>query len=260
MKTVSESTELASNPEVQAIAPLSAPSPIEMMQAMIKGGVTENNVAAFEKLAELQWKFEARDAEKTFAAAFGGLQGKLKNVKATHSVNTKQGDLKFKVAKFEDLWDQLKPLFEEFQFTAGFVQKYEEGMPLRVTQVFILQHVPSGHKTETPFTVRVGSGPPGASEFQADGAASSYAKMRSVCSCLNIIIEQAIGDDASAIGDINTKISKAQADELERRCKELNTDIQKFLDLPGVKTFAEIPAANYRMLDKFLSIKEKAAR
>lgn len=259
MKTA-DSTELSVvKPESQVVEQV-APSPIEMMQAMIKGGVTASNVAAFEKLAELQWKFEARDAEKTFAGAFARLQARTKAVKATHAVTTKQGDLKFKVAKFEELWEQLKPLFGEFEFTASFIQKYEEGMPLRVTLTFILQHVPSGHKIERPFTVRVGQGPPGASEFQADGAASSYAKMRAVCSCLNIIIEQAIGDDASAIGDVSTKITREQADELERRCKDLNTDIQKFLDLPGVKTFAEIPATNYRMLDKFLSIKEKAAR
>ena len=44
-----------------------APSPAEMMQAMIKCGVTENNVAAFEKLAELQWKFESRDAETAYS-------------------------------------------------------------------------------------------------------------------------------------------------------------------------------------------------
>jgi len=235
---------------------VAAPSPMHMMQSLIKEGLTKDNALAFEKLAELQWKFEAREAEKTFAAAFAELQSKTKAIKATHAVNTRDGALKFKVAKFEELWEQLKPLFEKHKFTAGFVQKYEDGMPLRVTQVFILQHAPSGHKTETPFTVRVGQGPPGASEFQADGAACSYAKMRAVCNCLNIIIEQAIGDDASALGDTSTKVTKDQSDELERRLALVNGRASDFLTLAGAKCFADIPAATYGILDRFLAKKE----
>lgn len=258
MKTANPQPDLA----VATTQPLpppatTAPSPIQMMQAMIAGGVNEKNVMAFERLAELQWKFEAREAEKTFSAAFAELQSKVKSVKATHRVETKTGDLKFKVAKFEDLWNQLKPLFEEYKFTAGFVQKYEEGLPLRVTQTFILQHTPSGHKTLTPFTVRVGQGPPGASEFQADGAASSYAKMRAVCSCLNIVIEQAIGDDASAMGDTTTKVTKQQSDELEHRLKMVNGKVADFLTLAGAASFADIPAANYGICDRLLKSKER---
>lgn len=235
-----------------------APTPIQMMQSIIAGGVTKDNVLAFEKLAELQWKFEARDAEKTFASAFAELQSKVKAVKATHAVKTKQGELKFKVAKFEEVMEQLTPLLSEGQFTLSFEQKYEEGMPLRVSVVCTLQHVPSGHKIERSFTVRVGQGPPGASEFQADGAASSYAKMRVLCSCLNIVIEQAIGDDASALGDIATKITKTQAEELEHRLAMVNGKPSDFLNLAGAKSFAEIPAATYPIMDRFLQKREQS--
>ena len=259
MKTATENLALESVKPMEMAAPV-APSPLQMMQAIISGGVTEKNIMAFEKLAELQWKFEARDAEKTFSAAFAKLQARIKNVKATHAVTTKQKELKYKVAKFEDLWDQLKPLFEEYEFTAGFTQKYEEGLPLRVTQTFIFQHTPSGHKTETPFTVRVGGGPPGASEFQSDGAASSYAKMRAVCSCLNIVIEQAIGDDAAALGDTTNKVTRDQADELERRLALVNGRASDFLTLAGAKSFADIPAATYGILDRFLAKKEGRAQ
>lgn len=232
----------------------------QMLHAVIEKGVSNDNVAALEKLVALYERMETRQAEKDFASAFASLQSKVKSVKAIHAVNTKGGDLKFKVAKFEELWKQLKPLFEEYAFTAGFKQKYEDGMPLRVTQIFILQHAPSGHKTETPFTVRVGQGPPGASEFQADGAASTYSKMRAVCSCLNIVIEQAIGDDASALGDTNTKVTKAQSDELRHRLTMINGRASDFLALAGANSFDEIPAATYGILDRFLSKKEQQGK
>jgi len=248
-----ETLELAAVTKEPLPVAAPAPAPIEMMQAMIKNGMKEGDVAAFEKLAELQWRFEARDAEKAFASAFQKLQGDCKNVKAVHIVPTRDGKTKYKVAKFEEIWEMLKPLFERYEFTASFTQSYEQSVPLRVTQNFILQHVPSGHKITSPFTVRVGQTDAGMQDYQSDGKATTYAKTRAVCNCLNIVIEQAVDEnDPRNLGDTNTKITPEQAGELEHQVKMLNRNVAAFLKLAGAATFGEIPAANFPMLERML--------
>ena len=240
--------------EVGAVAaPSSAPSVAEMFAIAQKGG----NADAMKTVAELMWKQEERQAGRDYAEAFKGLQRAIPRIKAIHIVPDKNGNKKFKVAKFEEIMTQLSPLLEEHGFTINFPQRYEEGLPLRITVTCRLQHTASGHATETPFTVRVGNGPPGCGDSQADGAASSYAKMRALCMALNIVIEPALNDDASALGNVTDKVTKAQADELEHRAAMTNSNRVAFLQLAGADSFAEIPASSYPILDRMLTRKEK---
>ncbi len=234
------------------------PSVALMLQKVIDGGITADNVSALEALVGLYERMEAKNAEKEFAAAFEKVQSGVKRIQATHIVPDKHGVEKYKVAKFQEVWDKVEPLLIQEGFTASFAQKYEEGLPLRVTTIFILQHTASGHKTETPFTVRVGNGPPGCSDFQADGAAASYAKMRAMCGKLNIIIESG-DDDARMIGE---SIGSALAGDLAARVEEVGADREAFLKFAGAKEFEEISDQRWPELDAMLKRKEsaKAAR
>ena len=247
------------------VAPVDPPGQVsiaQMFQAVIQSGDASKNAAAIQTLAELKWKEEERQAGREYAAAFSALQRDIPRIRAVHIVPDKQGNKKFKVAKFEEIMDQLIPLLKSHSFAISFPQKYEEGTPLRITVICQLQHIASGHVTQTPFTVRVGNGPPGCGESQADGAASSYAKMRALCAALNIVIEQAIGDDAGALGDTTTKITAAQATELEHRTAMLEWSKSVFFDMAGsnVKSFADIAAQDYERLNRLLQRKEKGGK
>lgn len=237
------------------------PSVAMMLQKVIDGGITSENVSALDALVGLYDRMQAKDAEKQFAVAFSKLQSQIQRIEAIHPVPDRHGSVKYRVAKFEEVWDEVEPRLLEHGFTASFSQKYEEGMPLRVTQSFILQHTASGHKTVTPFTVRVGSGPPGCTEYQADGAASSYAKMRALCSSLNIIIQDS-DDDARMIGK---PIGRALGEELRLRVKQCGADEQAFLKFAGVacsnpakpEDYSEIPDDRFDALDAMLTRKER---
>ncbi len=238
------------------------PSVAGMLQAVIEKGVTTENVAALQQLVGLYERMQERDAEKSFAQAFAAAQSKLKRIEAVHAVPDKHGNTKYMVSKFSEIWDAVEPVLAEHGFTAGFSQRMEEGMPLRVTTSFILQHTESGHKTVTPFTVRVGSGPPGCSDFQADGAASSYAKARAVCAALNIIIIE--GDDAREEGK---PIGMALAQDLMVRVRALKLDEESFLKFAGVHAmsvpaelddYMKIADDRYERLDEILAKKELA--
>ncbi len=229
-----------------------------LLESVQKGKTTPETVEVLKGMMDLYERNEAREAEKTFASAFSKLQSSVKRIEAIHPVPDKHGVVKYRVAKFQEVWNEVEPHLLENGFTASFAQKYEEGLPLRVTTIFILQHTGSGHKTETPFTVRVGNGPPGSSDTQADGAASSYAKMRAMCGKLNIIIESG-EDDARMIGK---PIGAALAEDLAARVSACGADREAFLKYAGAKDFYEISDERWPVLDELLKRKEsaKAAR
>ncbi len=238
------------------------PSVALMLQSLVDGvktgKITSDNIKTVEAFVGLYERMEEKKAEKDFNAAFSDMQARVKRIQAIHPVPAKDGTIKYHVAKFQEVWNEVEPALLENGFTASFAQKHEEGLPIRVTTTFILRHTASGHKTETPFTVRVGNGPPGCVEYQADGAASSYAKMRSMCSALNIIIE--LGeDDARMIGQ---PLGSALAGDLAARVEEVGADREAFLKFAGAKTFEEISDERWEMLDSLLKRKEaaKAAR
>lgn len=228
------------------------PNVADMLQAVIQGGVTESNVGAVAQMVQLYERMQALDAEKQFAQAFVALQAEMPKVQATRPVPDKQGNVKYRFAPFEDIMNQVGPILQRHGFTVSFSSDTKEG---RILQTCTLQHV-GGHKRSNTFAVRVGQGPPGSTETQADGAANTYAKRFALCDALNIVIAH-LDQDARAEGG---HVTAEQAEELERRVHETNSDVMAFLKFAGAKKFSEIPAAKYNILDGFLTKKERQGR
>ena len=101
------------------------------------------------------------------------------------------------------------------------------------------------------------------SDTQADCKAATTAKRNALCNALNIVIRQDClneENDAGIEGDPNDFVTAAQADELERRAKETNSNIAAFLQFARAKSFETIQASKYAELDLMLSRKERAGR
>lgn len=201
-----------------------------------------------EKLAMIK-DLVAMDAERKFSAAFVALQAEMPNVKATKAIPNNDGTVRSKFAPFEEIMEQVAPLLKKHGFTVTFSTDFGEG---RLIKTCTLTHM-GGHSRSNKFVVRIGSGPPRASEAQADGAASTYAKRFALCDALNIVID--VDTDARLEG---ASITPEQADELEQRVAMLNQDHGKFLKWLGATKYSEIAAAKYQMADDFLAKKEKA--
>lgn len=223
------------------------PTPADMLQAVIEKGVTQENVAAVEQIVKLYERMQDRDAEKAFAQAFNALQTEMKSVQATRAVPNNDGTIRYRFAPYELIMEQVRPMLEKHGFTVTFSTDFADG---RMIKSCTLQHI-GGHSKTNKFAVRIGSGPPKASEAQADGAASTYAKRFALCDALNITIET--DSDARAEG---APITPEQADELERRVAETNSNRSAFLKLAGAATFTEIASTKYDMLDQLLARKE----
>jgi ERF superfamily len=222
------------------------PSIVGIIQTVIDRGVTADNVAALERLVSLYERMQDKDAEKQFASAFVALQKEMPEVHATKSVPDKQGNVKFRFAPYEEIMSAVKPMLEKHGFTVTFSMDFKEG---RVIQTCTLMHI-GGHSRSNQFMARIGNGPPGASECQADGAASTYAKRFALCNALNITVEMDTdGQDARSEGE---PISDDKAQYLRELVRDTKSDEAAFLRYAGAATYEEIGSAKYDMLVKAL--------
>ena len=226
------------------------PSVADMLRAVVDKGITQENVGALEKLCDLYERMEAKNAEKEFAAAFVQLQQDIPTIMGGRPIPDRNGQVKFRYANFEDIDAIVRPICLRHGFTYAFKETgIDNG---RITVTMILQHS-GGHSREVPYSVRVGSGPPGASESQADVSGHSYAQRGALESGLALRIVGA-REDAKMEG---ARIMPAMADELERRVKETNSDVAAFLKYAGATKFSEIADSKYDMLDALLTKKER---
>ena len=244
-------TELATR-EPQTLAIANSSDPVAgMLEAVIKQGVTTQNVAALEQLVGLYERMQDRDAEKQFAIAFSALQADTPSIQAVKPVPSRDGTVKYRYAPYDVVMDEVRPLLVKHGFTVTFSTDYKDG---RVIQECTLQHI-GGHKRTNRSMARVGNGPPGSSEAQADGAASTYAKRKALCDCLNIIVET--DTDARSEG---APITQDQADELRKRVRACGADEAAFLKFAGVGFFEDIGADRYAACSAAIAKKEAQKR
>lgn len=248
MKKEPQDAEIVSTALTKQEPQAVALSPAEMMQSMIRSGVTADNVAAFTELVKLSEHMEDRKAAKDFAVAFNDLQAEMPKVQAVQAVPNNDGTVRYMFCPYEELMRQVAPMLHKHGFSVTFSNRFDEG---RLVAICTLTHV-SGHSKSNEFTVRIGKGPPGSSETQADGAAGTYAKRFALINALNIVVEK--DTDARIIGG---KITKAQAESLRKRVLETGSDEALFLKYAQAATFEDIAESMFDTLDASLRKKER---
>lgn len=226
------------------------PSVALMLQKVIEGGITNENVAALEKMCDLYERMEAKRAEREFIAAFVKLQQETPRIKATQAVPNNDGGTRYKFAPYEEIMQQVQPLLTAHGFSISFNTRREEG---RITAICTMMHS-AGHSRANEFAVRIGQGPPKANEAQSDAAAKTLAKRGALSDALNIVIEKDTdGADSRSLGG---KITPERAAELEKRVKATKSDVKKFLEFAEADSFANIDEAAYSRLDAVLKKRE----
>ena len=224
------------------------PTVADMLHGVIQSGVTQENVVAVERLVSLYERMQDREAEKQFNEAFVGLQADIPQIVAS-SIIPNRG----KYERFEDVMKVVGPLLVKYGFTVSFTNDFKEN---RIIETCTLSHR-GGHSRANSFAVRVGRAD---SDTQADCKAATTAKRNALLNALNIVIRQdCLTEEMDPRMDGGT-ITQAQADELERRVQETNSDKVAFLKLAGAATYREIATGKYAMLDGMLAKKERAGR
>lgn len=225
-------TKALATTESQLAAP--QPTVAGMLQAIIDKGVTTENVAAMEQLVGLYERMEARGAERAFNEAMVQLKNSMPPILACKPVLNNDKTLRYKYAPLEEIDDKLKSAALDHGFTYSFAEAAApEG---RVTKVCVVRHI-GGHTERTPFTVRVGKGPPGSSEAQGDGAAATYAQRRALCDAFGIIVEADTDGASDSPRDEGRPISQEQAASFKSRARVLGMtqgEVRALLDWAGV--------------------------
>ncbi len=242
---------------MQLVEAKAEPSVAMMLQKVIDGGITKENVSALESLVGLYDRMQAKNAEKDFAVAFNRLMAEMPPIQATKPVPNNDGTVRYRFAPLEEIEAIVRPV----ALRNGFSYSFSEGPsePGRVTKVCTVQHS-SGHKRVHPFTVRT-SAPPKANDSQADGSTHSYAKRGAFSDAFSIIVDH--DDDARVIGK---PITEEQAFELRERVLATGSDEHAFMKYAGINVSEGYPVApvNYQqiseerwpMLDALLTRKE----
>lgn len=239
-------TALVKNQEEKAVALRPADPIVGMLQKVIEGGITAENVAAMEKMLDVYERMQGKQAERDFSVAFNAMQGEMPIITAK-TVIPNRG----KYEKFEDLMKVVGPLLSKHGFSVSFSMDFKDN---RIIETCTLSHV-SGFSRANSFAVR--SGGRADSDTQADCKAATTAKRNALCNALNISIRQDCLNAENDAGIEGGAITEEQAFELERRVAETNSDKAKFLRVAGAKTFADIPAGKYATLDELLKQKEQ---
>lgn len=228
-----------------------------MLSAVIDKGVTQESVGALKELCALYERMQDRDAERQFAEAFVKLQAELPRVQAVRPVPDKHGNVKYHFAPYEDIMDEIRPFLEKHGFGVTFSSDFRDG---RVFQTCTLQHA-GGHKKSNTFGARIGSGPPGSSDAQGDGAASTYAKRFALCDALNITITKDVdgaNQDARSLGAF---IVPDKVQYLREQIRELGGDAKNgnLFKMAGVEIgdYEAITEAIYPVLVRAIDIRRE---
>ncbi len=240
--------QLVEKPKKKQLIP--EPSVALMLQKVIDGGITDDNVSALEALVGLYDRMQAKNAEREFNAAFAKLQNEMPKIEADKVVTGTNGVVMYRYASPEEIHDQVKPHLIANGFSIRSSQRMDQE---RVTAISTLMHV-SGHSENSEYTVRTGKGPSGMNETKCDQSASTIAEKEALCNLLNIA-RSSRQDNANLIGQ---PIGKALADDLEARVKACGANEEAFLKFAGAGDYTNISDERWPGLDELLKRKEAA--
>lgn len=220
-----------------------------MLNAVVEKGVTAENVAAMKELVGLYERMEDRGAKQAFTAAMTAMQAEMPSVIAKSVVKNNDGTARYSFANYETIMGTIEPVLTRHGFSVSFSIRSEE---TRLCAVCKITHA-GGHSETNEFAVRIGKGPPGCSEAQADGAARSYARRGALCDALNIVVDR--DDDARNLGAV---ITPEQSKNLAERVRACGIDEQKLLNYAAAENFDSIRATKYAAVDAEIRKREQA--
>ena len=234
------------------------PSSLDILDAAVRGGVTSENVAVVKEIIAMRREEVAFEAKAKFNRAFFELKKEIAGMDfyADKAAKNNNDKVAYTYCSEKELASKLDPLLLRHGFTMLFGQRDDGG---KTAAIITLVHQ-DGHEETREYSVRSGNTNAMKDATAADTGATTSAWRHLVIKMFGLKSRIQESDDPRNLGDTSKKITAAQAEVLEHRCKMVNSHIPSFLKLAGAATFSEIPAVNYEVMDRLLASKEKAGR
>ena len=232
-------------------APRQVPSSLEILDAAVRGGVTSENVAVVKEIIAMRREEVAFEAKAKFNRAFFELKTELARMDfyADKAAKNNSGAVAYTYCSEKELSSKLDPVLLKHGFTMLFGQRDDAG---KTAALITLIHQ-DGHEETREYSVRSGNTNAMKDATAADTGATTSAWRHLVIKMFGLKSRIQEGDDPRNLGDTNTKVTPAQAADLEHRVKMLNRNVPAFLKLAGAATFADIPAQSYPVLNNMLA-------
>ncbi len=246
-------------PGSREVAPVARQiSTIEILEAAVKGGVTSENVAVVKEIMAMRREELAIANKASFNRDFFALKQEIatSHFYADKAAKTDSGAVAYTYCSERELATVLEPILFHHGFTMLFGQRQGES---QTTAIVTLLHK-DGHDETREFTVRAGASNrmKDATACDTGAATSAWRHLVIKMFCIKSRISEV--DNPRNLGDTNEFVTAAVAEELERRVKELNGDVPRFLAFAGAKKFSEIRESKYDMLDQSLRDKAKGSK
>jgi hypothetical protein len=257
MKTITENPQpdlAVATREPLAIAPAARLTSLDILESAVRGGITSENVAVVKEIIAMRREEINEAAKAEFAKAFFKLKKSIAETSlyADKSATNKDNKVAYTYCSETEISDKLEPVLFANGFAMLFGQRKDEG---GVVAIITLIHE-AGHQETREYAVRAGSTNAMKDATAADAGSTTTAWRHLVIKMFGLKSRISESDDARNLGDTATKVTKAQSDELEHRLKMINGKVPDFLTLAGAKSFSDIPAAVYPILDRFLTKRE----
>lgn len=224
-------------------APMQPATPMDLLGLAVEKGL---DVAALEKLMDLQERWQAGQAKAAFDAAMAGFQAECPTMKKTRKAD------RYTYAPLDTVLRTIRPILERHGLSVTFDTEISaEGILSAVCKVSHIQ----GHSETSRFACPVDRNMK-VNDSQKQGSANSYAKRYALKNALNLV-ESDEDDDGFAGGTLF--IEDEQIANIEALITEVKADRNGFLKWAGVKHIANIPAEKYQHCIQVLEKKRSAA-
>jgi len=232
-------------------APASAPSPIAILEAAIKSGVTQENVSVVKELIQMCRDQRAEDAKAAFAKAFFQLRKNMPEITADKEAKTRSGDVAYVYCSEEEIAKKLEPHLMSYGFAMLFGQREADG---KITAEVTLMHE-AGHSEVREYTVRASAPNAMKDAAMCDTGAATTAWRHLMVKLFGLKSRISENQDARNEGE---PISKDQAQILREMVKDSGSDEVKFLAFAGAPTYEAIKSNRYG--EVFAMLNKKARK
>lgn len=184
-----------------------------------------------EKFMDLQFKMEAKQAEREFNQALAGFQGECPIIPKSRRVNFKSVDYVY--SPIEEMVGKIRPLLTKYNLSFSFNVK-ELGEKDKMELVTKIRH-PSGHAEETSYFFNKYHDDDRMNLSQRAKSAITFAKRAALENALGLVTEKEPDADEASLPEV-TETQLAEIQSLIRETKSDEAKVLKYLGAESVNS------------------------
>jgi hypothetical protein len=233
------------------------PTPTDLtVPAMLRYALEQGNMDGVERMVALMERQEDRAAERALAAALAAFQRDCPEIvhnKQANIVTANGGAYSYSYAQMGTIIRAIKPALGAHGLAVGWHNEQLEGNRLRV--VCTVRHS-AGASVSADFVAPCASNNK-TSELQKQAAGLTFGRRQSLMEALGLATAEAPDvDGAEVLAEVEC-ITDEQLFTLEEWMSAVNANPGKFAKYMGVKSLAQLPAAQFAFALKSLQDKQK---